>query len=198
MEIVLIIIVSYIIGSIPTAYLVGRIYGKVDIRTVGSGNVGASNVYRVVGKVAGIGVLIIDILKGLLPVYVVSLLGFDTIHKVVAGLGAISGHTWTIFLKFKGGKGVATGLGVFLGLTPIPVLIVLVVFVLVVAISKYIALGSIIGALLLSLLLLFFEKENIIKTFGLAVSLLIVIKHIPNIKRLIAGHEHKFGTKIEK
>lgn len=196
MGIVLILIISYLIGSIPTAYLVGRICAKVDIRTVGSGNVGASNVYRVVGKSAGISVLIIDILKGLLPVYAVGLLEFDTIHKIIAGLGAISGHTWTIFLKFKGGKGVATGLGVFLGLTPIPVLIVLVIFILVVALSKYIALGSIIGALLLPLLLLLFEKENIIKIFGMAVSLLIVIRHIPNIKRLITGKEHKFGAKL--
>lgn len=196
MEIILILIISYLIGSIPTAYLVGRICAKVDIRTVGSGNVGASNVYRVVGKSVGISVLIIDILKGLLPVCLVGLLEFDTIYKVVAGLGAISGHTWTIFLKFKGGKGVATGLGVFLGLTPIPVLIVLVIFILVVAISRYIALGSIIGALLLPPLLLFFEKENIIKIFGMAVSLLIVIRHIPNIKRLITGQEHKFGTKL--
>ncbi len=196
MEIILILIISYLIGSIPTAYIVGRICAKVDIRTVGSCNVGASNVYRVVGKAAGIDVLIIDILKGLLPVCAVGLLEFDTIHKIIAGLGAISGHTWTIFLKFKGGKGVATGLGVFFGLTPIPVLIVLVIFILVVAISKYIALGSIIGALLLPPLLLLFEKENIIKIFGIAVSLLIVIRHIPNIKRLIIGKEHKFGTKL--
>lgn len=198
MDIILIIIISYLIGSIPTAYLVGRIWGKIDIRTVGSGNVGASNVFRVVGKTAGIGVLIVDILKGLLPVCLVGLLGFDTIHKILAGLGTISGHTWTIFLKFKGGKGVATGLGVFWGLTPIPVLITLVVFILVVVISKYISLGSIIGALLLPLLLLFFEKEDIIKIFGLIVSLLIIIRHLPNIKRLMTGQEHKFGVKVER
>jgi len=197
-EILLILIISYLIGSIPTAYIVGRICAKVDIRTVGSCNVGASNVYRVVGKSAGIGVLIVDILKGLLPVYVVTLLEFGTIHKILAGVGAISGHTWPIFLKFKGGKGVATSLGVFLGLTPIPVLTAVIVFILVVAISRYISLGSIIAAFWLSLLLLFSEKENLIKIFGMAVCLLVVIKHIPNIKRLITGQEHKFGTKIEK
>jgi glycerol-3-phosphate acyltransferase PlsY len=198
LEIILIIIISYLIGSIPTAYLIGRICGKVDIRKVGSGNVGATNVYRTVGKTAGISVLIIDVLKGFLPVYVVEILGFDTIYKICAGLGAIIGHTWTIFLKFKGGRGVATSLGVFLGLTPVPVLIVLLIFILVASISRYISLGSIIGALSLPPLLLFFETENVIKIFGIAVSLLIVIRHTPNIKRLIAGQEHKLGTKIEK
>ncbi|MFH1564185.1 MAG: glycerol-3-phosphate 1-O-acyltransferase PlsY [Nitrospirota bacterium] len=198
MEIILIIIMSYLIGSIPTAYLVGRIFGKVDIRTIGSGNVGASNVYRAVGKTAGISVLIIDILKGFLPVCLVHYLGYDILTMIVAGLGAISGHVWTVFLKFKGGKGVATGLGVFLGLAPVPILIILVIFILVVAISKYISLGSIIGAFLLPPLLFFFKGERVIIIFGAVVSLLIIIKHIPNIKRLIIGQEHKFNTKIEK
>lgn len=198
LELVLIIIISYLIGSIPTAYLIGRMCGKVDIREVGSGNVGATNVYRMVGKRAGIVVLIIDILKGFLPVYAVGLLGFDTIYKIGAGFGAISGHTWTVFLKFKGGRGVATGIGVFLALTPIPALIVLVIFILVAGISRYISLGSIIGALLLPLILLFFEIENVIKIFGIVASLLIIIRHIPNIKRLISGQEHKLCTKIEK
>ncbi|MDI6735383.1 MAG: glycerol-3-phosphate 1-O-acyltransferase PlsY [bacterium] len=198
MEIVLIIIISYLIGSIPTAYLVGRIFGKVDIRTVGSGNVGASNVFRIVGKTAGISVLIVDILKGFLPVLIVHCLGFDILIGIVAGLGAITGHIWTVFLKFKGGKGVATGLGVFLGLAPLPILIILVIFIIVVAITKYISLGSIIGAFLLPLLLFFFAREGIIIIFGTIASLLIIIKHLPNIKRLITGQEHKFNTKIEK
>lgn len=198
MEIILIIIISYLIGSIPTAYLAGRIFAKVDIRIVGSGNVGATNVYRVVGKAAGIAVLIIDILKGFLPVYVVGLLGFDTIYKIVAGLGTVSGHMWTIFLKFKGGKGVATGIGVFLAITPIFILSALVLSIPIVGLSKYVSLGSITGAIFFSLLVLFFEKEMIIKVVGLAVSVLVVIRHLPNIKRLIAGQEHKFGTKLEK
>lgn len=198
MEIVLIIIISYSLGSIPTAYLVGRIFGKVDIRTIGSGNVGASNVFRAVGKTAGISVLIVDILKGFLPVYLVHYLGYDMLTMITAGLGAIIGHVWTIFLKFKGGKGVATGVGVFLGLAPLPVLIILSVFIVVVAISKYISLGSIIGAFLLPLLLFLFERERVIINFGIVVSLLIVIRHIPNIKRLITGQEHKFNSKMEK
>ncbi len=198
MEIVSIIIISYLIGSIPTAYLVGRIFGKVDIRTVGSGNVGASNVFRVVGKIAGISVLIIDILKGFLPVLIVHCQGFDTLTEIVAGLGAISGHVWTVFLKFKGGKGVATGLGVFLGLAPLPVLIILALFIIVVAISKYISLGSLIGAVLLPLLLFLFATERAIIIFGTVVSLLIIIKHIPNIKRLMIGQEHKFNIKMKK
>lgn len=198
MEITLILILSYLIGSIPSAYLVGRIFANVDIRTVGSGNVGATNVYRVVGKAAGIGVLIIDILKGFLPVYVVGLLGFDTIDKIVAGLGAVSGHIWTIFLKFKGGKGVATALGIFLGIAPIPILISLVLAIPIVVISKYASLGSITGALFFSLLLVFFEKEMVIKVFCIAVSVLVVIRHLPNMKRLITGQEHKFGTKLVK
>ncbi|MEW6618107.1 MAG: glycerol-3-phosphate 1-O-acyltransferase PlsY [bacterium] len=195
MEIILVIIFSYLIGAIPTAYIIGRIFGKVDIRTVGSGNVGASNVYRIVGKTAGISVLIIDILKGFLPIYLVNLLAFATIYQIMAGLGAIIGHIWTIFLKFKGGKGVATGLGVFLGLTPIPVLIALLVFLLVVAISRYISIGSIIAAILIPVLLLFFKEEPEIIIFALVISWLIVIRHIPNIKRLITGQEHKFDIK---
>lgn len=198
MEIILILILSYLIGSIPSAYLAGRIFANVDIRTVGSGNVGATNVYRTVGKAAGIGVLIIDILKGFLPVYLVGLLGFDTIYKIIAGLGAVTGHIWTIFLKFKGGKGIATGLGIFLGITPILILISLVLSIPIVVISRYASLGSITGALFFSLLLLFFEKEVVVKVFGIAVSVLVVIRHLPNIKRLIAGQEYKFGTKLEK
>jgi len=119
MNIILGIIVSYLIGSIPTAYIFGRLYKNIDIREHGSGNVGATNVFRVLGKGSGFAVLMLDILKGILAVTVAAdIVGLaDIFGRIIMALSVVVGHNWTVFLKFKGGKGVATSLGVLLGLT---------------------------------------------------------------------------------
>lgn len=195
-QISLLLAICYIIGSIPTAYIIGKLFGKCDIRQVGSGNVGATNVFRVIGHVPGIIVLIIDILKGVIAVLLARFLLHQQLIEIIAGILSIAGHTWTIFLKFKGGKGVATSLGVFTALAPIPVIIVLPIFVLIVALTKYVSLGSIIGAILLPFLIWQIEANIVLTLLATVVSVFILIKHIPNIKRLIAGNENKLWQKV--
>jgi glycerol-3-phosphate acyltransferase PlsY len=187
------ILFAYIIGSIPTGYWVGLVIKKIDIRTVGSKNIGATNVFRTLGPVYGIIVLIIDILKGILPVSVARLYITPDMELIwiLAGMATICGHTWTIFLKFKGGKGVATSLGVFLGLTPIPVLIIIPGFIVIVGITRYVSLGSIISSVCLPPLVWIFEKSILLTVFSGLIAILIVVRHASNIKRLIKGEENR-------
>jgi len=202
MYILLAIISAYILGSIPTSYIMGRITKGIDIREFGSGNVGATNALRVLGTKIGIFTLIIDIGKGFLAVTVGKLLVEDPSDLILifVGLSAIIGHIFTIFLKFKGGKGVATSAGVFIALVPIPVLITLIVFIITVWISKFVSLGSILAAftlftteLIINILNSFEELEILIFTFIIA--LFIIIRHKANIQRLIAGNENKISFK---
>ncbi len=196
------IISAYLLGSIPTSYIFGKLVKGIDIRQHGSGNVGASNALRILGLKYGIAVLIFDIGKGIAAVLIAqTILGIGSdLFLVIVGLAAILGHVFTIFLGFKGGKGVATSAGVFICLTPIPVVITLVVFIIVVWISKYISLGSMLAALTLFLCELiinirtsFSELEKLV--FIAVVSLFIFIKHIPNIRRLIKGNENRLNFK---
>ncbi len=186
-------LISYLIGSIPTGYLMGLMVKRIDIRTVGSKNIGATNVFRVLGRRYGILVLVLDILKGVIPV-IAARISFPhefQIAWILVGMAAVCGHTWTIFLRFKGGKGVATSLGVFLGLAPIPVLIVIPVFAAIVYFTRYVSLGSIVSSLLLSPLVWIFTQSLPLLIFCIAMSALIILRHIPNIKRLIKGEENK-------
>lgn len=186
-------LISYLIGSIPTGYWMGLRVKKIDIRAVGSKNIGATNVFRTLGRRYGILVLVLDILKGVLPV-IGARLYFSHEFQVVwilVGLAAICGHTWTIFLGFKGGKGVATSLGVFLGLAPIPVLIVIPVFIGIFYTTRFVSLGSIVSSLLLPPLVWIFTRSIPLLIFCIAMATLIIIRHIPNIKRLIKGEENK-------
>ncbi len=193
----LIIGISYLIGAIPTAFLAGKLLKGIDIRKVGSGNIGATNVFRSVGKFAGVSVLIIDILKGVIPVLLSSHFAPGScteIFRILAGLAAICGHNWTIFLNFKGGKGVATSTGVLLTLAPVATLTAFVLFVLTVAITRYISLGSIIAASLMPPLVWYLNPgQTELFYFVLVIAILIDLKHIPNIKRLIRHEEHKFS-----
>jgi len=152
MEAVLVIILSYLIGSFPTAIIAGRILKGIDIRQHGSGNAGATNVFRVLGWKAGLGVLFIDMFKGFVPVFWVAGIlcpSPDNViyYKIIAAIAAIIGHMWTIFAGFKGGKGVGTSAGVFIALAPVPLVGALLSFVLVVAVWRYVSLGSLIAAL---------------------------------------------------
>jgi len=195
------LVLTYIIGSIPFAYIYGKIFRKIDIREHGSGNVGATNVLRVFGTKAGIIVLLLDILKGFIPVFIITIIYPQTQWQpVLLGIFAILGHTFTIFLKFKGGRGVATSAGVFLALSPYTITAAILIFLLVVAVTKYVSLGSMFAAIFLviahTIFFLLCESSNpYIFYFTLLLSFFIIYKHKPNIKRLINGTENKIKFK---
>lgn len=197
----LLLLLSYLIGSFPTSYIAGKLFKGIDIRNFGSGNVGATNAVRVLGTKIGIPVLLIDILKGFLLIFLVKHY-LQPSHLFLIGLGisAILGHIFTIFLKFKGGKGVATSAGVFFALTPLALTIALICFILVVMKTKYVSLGSILAAITLFLTELiinfqsnFSNKYELILT-GL-IALTIIYTHRANIKRLRNGEENKISFK---
>ncbi|MFB3895917.1 MAG: glycerol-3-phosphate 1-O-acyltransferase PlsY [bacterium] len=192
----LIIVISYLLGSIPTGYWLGRMKG-VDIREFGSGNIGMTNVLRVLGKPYAILTFIVDVGKGTVAVTLLPWLFHtpDPWMKVLAGLAAVCGHNWTVFLKFKGGKGVNTSAGVFLGLAPIPTLIVLLIFGIILALFRYVSLGSMIAAVCFPILMLIFHQNILYIILSILLALFILIRHISNIKRLIAGTENKFSLK---
>lgn len=192
-----ILLVSYLLGAIPTGFIVTRLVAGIDIRQVGSGNIGATNVHRILGWAWYIVVLLIDMAKGIAAVWLAHRIsGGEIIIKMLAGAAAVAGHNWTIFLRFKGGRGVAASAGVFIGLAPRPMLIIILLFIVIVALTRYVSLGSVVGALLLPFLLWFFKAELPLIIFGGLISAAIVIKHIPNIKRLLAGEENKFGSRV--
>ena len=182
---------AYLLGSIPTGLLLARAFG-VDIRATGSGNIGATNVYRTLGRKVGVMTLVGDCLKGLLPVLIARQLGFADAWVAAAGLAALLGHVYTIFLGFKGGKGVATALGVFLGISPLAVLVALAVFVAVVFKWRYISLGSVTAAAVMPVAVALIDWEPLVVALTVAVALLVITKHRENIKRLRAGTESKF------
>ena len=207
----IIIVSSYIIGSIPTAIIAGKWLKKIDIREHGSGNAGATNVFRTLGWKAGITVLLIDMFKGFVPVFWIAGFihqNFDTLiyFQLLAGICAILGHMWTIFAGFKGGKGVGTSAGVFLGLAPLALGLSLLVFVIIVWITRYVSLGSILAALTLLIILLLqkFVFDVYIPDILLYVCSIIVvllwIAHKECIKRLLKGEENKlkFGGNKSK
>ncbi|MDD4004301.1 MAG: glycerol-3-phosphate 1-O-acyltransferase PlsY [Elusimicrobiaceae bacterium] len=198
-EIVLLLAASYILGGIPSGYLIARSVKGIDIREHGSGNPGAANVYRIVGKWAGWGTMLGDSLKGFVPVTLAIHFYPDNYWLAIAcGIMAIISHMWSIFLKFRGGKGVATSLGVFAALLPVPTLIAFVVFVVSVALSGHISVGSIVAGVTLPIVSFAMGKYPLpfLVTVSL-VSALIIVRHIPNIKRLIKNQELAFedGTK---
>lgn len=205
LRILLAVLASYLLGSIPTAYIAGRLLRGIDIRTQGSGNVGATNVFRVLGPKPGAAVLAIDMAKGALAVTAVpALFGLVPNHwdTLACGLVAVLGHDFTVFLRFKGGKGVATSCGVFLGLEPVATVLALAVFAGTVWSSRMISLGSLLAAASLPLFIFLVptskgEIGNRHWVLYLALLLVVVlwVKHIPNIKRILAGTESKFNPK---
>jgi glycerol-3-phosphate acyltransferase PlsY len=189
-EIVL-IAASYLLGSVPTGLLIGKAMG-VDIRNSGSGNIGATNVYRTVGRAVGIATLAGDCLKGLIPVLVAGWLGLPDIWVALAGIAAFFGHIFSIFLGFKGGKGVATALGVFLGVSPLAVLIAFVLFAIIVWKWRYISLGSISSAAAMPLIVAFTRGRPFLVAMTVLIAVVIILKHRENIERLRAGTENRF------
>lgn len=195
---VLIVLFAYLSGSISSAVWYGRLLHGVDIRKHGSGNAGATNSLRVLGKTAGIVVLIIDFLKGLLPVLLAKYLNFPEPIVLLAGFVAVLGHLLPVFANFKGGKGVATSMGVVVATMPLAALICFAVFFITVLLTKYVSLGSILGALSFPVsVLIFTEDSPYLLIFSVILALLLTFTHRKNIERLLAGIESKLGNKQE-
>ncbi len=183
---------GYLLGSIPFGYILGILF-KVDITKVGSGNIGATNVTRALGKWAGIVVLVLDLSKGTLAVILANMYLQDPMFIVLVGLCAILGHMYSIFLKFNGGKGAATGVGVLLGIAPDIFFFTVLIFILVVIISRYVSLASIVGAISATIITLLLQKPAPYFIVVLLGAILIIYQHKENIARLISGTESKFG-----
>jgi len=198
---------AYLLGSIPVGYLLVRIFRRQDIRTVGSGNIGATNVLRSEGKALGAATFLLDVCKGALAVLLAAMIAGSVLPTVpqrnveaLAALFAVLGHMFPVWLHFHGGKGVATGFGVFLVAAPGAALSAITVFAIVFALTRYVSLGSILGAASFPVFAWFMvngERPLFFIAVQAAVALLIIVKHHPNIRRLLAGNEHRFGaTKI--
>ncbi|MEK5063673.1 glycerol-3-phosphate 1-O-acyltransferase PlsY [Cytobacillus sp. FSL R5-0596] len=180
---------SYLIGSISFALVVGKLFYKIDIRGYGSGNLGATNTYRVLGKKAGLIVAIADLLKGTFACLLPQILN-STVNPIICGLLAILGHIFPLFASFKGGKAVATATGVLVFLTPLGTLTGFVVFILTLILSKYVSLSSMLAGMAIFIYSLIFE-DRVIIALSLFISLLVIFLHRQNIKRLIKGTENK-------
>lgn len=197
------IVVAYILGSIPTAYIFGKILKGIDIRKQGSGNVGATNVFRVIGKGPAIVVFIIDVLKGfiavtVIPYYLQSLVPeIPYIVYLILGAAAIAGHIWTCFLRFKGGKGVSTTAGVMAGLSPWVMVGGLVVWIIVFSLWKYVSLASISAAVSIPIIAVATGQTIEFVIFSACLCMVGVFSHKANIQRLIQGTEKKM-VKAEK
>ncbi len=182
-------ILAYIIGSFPTAYIVGKVFFHKNIFDYGSGNVGTTNAYRVFGPVAGTVVLFVDILKGTLGAFIPIFVGLDRPWMLFIGLFAVIGHVFSIFLKFKGGKAVATSAGILLAYNPLLFIICFACFGLIVYLTSMVSVASLITTIVFTLASLFLH-DWILTAVACVVTLIIYIKHIPNIKRLLKGKEN--------
>ncbi len=213
LSLISLIIVSYLIGSIPNAYIIGKLFKNVDLRRHGSGNLGATNAFRILGVKLGVIVQILDVAKGLIVVLCVSPFFFNnlpfanhtpfadiTLIKIIAGVSAVVGHTFSIFVSFKGGKGINTALGMLISIAPIESTIAVAVFILILLASGYVSLGSIIASFIFPTTM--FIRENIFNVeiygyktlivFSIITAAFIIYNHRSNIKRLLYGNENRF------
>lgn len=191
MSLGLTILLAYVIGSIPNGLIVGKMMCGVDIRQFGSKNIGATNAYRVLGPWPAFWVFITDALKGVAGVVIGQLLDGNSIALLAGGIAAMAGHNWSLFLKFKGGRGVATGLGVIAVLVPKVTAIVFIIWALIVYTTRYVSLGSIVAAVLVPVCMWFFSESIEILLFGIVAALFVILRHKPNIERLLKGEELK-------
>ena len=204
---ILLMAFSYILGSVPNALWIGKVFKGIDVREHGSKNTGSTNAARVLGAKLGILTLILDISKGLVPTLLAVLLKIDffenltkisNLDYVLVGICAILGHVFSIFMNFKGGKAVATTLGVFLVLVPKAILFAAIVFFVVFAIFRYVSLSSIFAAISLPIFTYFLYQQIIYVILGILIAILIIVKHKSNIERLRNGAESKFSLKSKK
>lgn len=190
---IILLIAAFVLGSIPFGIITAKVKG-IDLKKVGSGNIGATNVLRSLGKWPAVITLLGDILKGTVAVAIGKYSGVEPLYEGLIGIAAISGHSFSIFLGFKGGKGVATSLGVLLMYTPHVALVTLVVWIGVVLFTKYSSLGAIVSFALLPLNIMLFDFQDKTKFFiSILISLFIIIRHKDNIRRLMKGTERKIG-----
>ncbi|MGI9493684.1 MAG: glycerol-3-phosphate 1-O-acyltransferase PlsY [Geminicoccaceae bacterium] len=181
--------ICYLIGSIPFGLILTRLMGAGDLRSIGSGNIGATNVLRTGRKGLALATLVLDVLKGAIPVWIAGRY-FGPDMAIVAGLGAVLGHCFPIWLKFNGGKGVATAAGVVIILTPWVAIWALLFFVIIVRITSYVSLGSVLAAIICVPLAFYFGQAQAAECYIL-LAIVIIIKHQANIRRLVAGNEAK-------
>ena len=219
LNLITIVILSYLVGSIPNSIIVSKKVAGIDIKSHGSGNAGGTNVMRVLGWKYGLLVIILDALKGAVAVILIARLylgnfpfpnatPFDdfTLVQIIAGISAIIGHIWTVFSGFKGGKGIATGVGVYMALVTLDLLLAIGIFAIVVYISRYVSLGSILAAISVPVIMI--VRENIfgvditgyhtLLPFSIALTALIIYAHRENIKRLLTGNENKLSFSKNK
>lgn len=198
---IIILIIAYLLGNISTSYIIAKRLAGVDIRTQGSGNAGSTNVLRTFGKKAGAMTFVGDLLKGIIAVFIGYLISkFANVDMVIAGyiavFGVVCGHNWPAFLGFRGGKGVATSLGAMIAVNPIIAISCFLLFLIIVKITKYVSLGSVLGIAASPIIMIFLKNKNgVIITLFLTIS--VIYTHRENIKRLINGTERKIGQKKE-
>jgi len=206
MSILFFILLSYLIGSIPFAFILVKLIKKIDLRTVGSGNVGATNAMRVIGFRLGTIALLLDAAKGIIPVvffaHYVKTSSYFSIDatRLLFGIASICGHNWTLFLNFKGGKGIATSFGVLIGLAISNIvfakvlLLLMALWTLIFVFTGYVSLASIIASIFLPIFLLFYRFNPPFLFFGIIISIFALYRHKPNINRLLQHKEHRFNV----
>lgn len=197
----LLIVCCYLVGSIPFGFLIVKWVRGLDIRQVGSGNIGATNVTRILGKPWGWTCFGLDFLKGFVATFILSSMFFDinadwVLPQLLATIAVVSGHNWTCFLKFKGGKGVATAAGSLFGMTPLVVLTCLLIWIVVLLFSKMVSLSSIVASLCLPLLMWYFDQPQMYFILSCLLALVSLYRHKDNIKRIWQGTENKIGKRI--
>lgn len=190
----LLVIFSYLLGSVPSGLIIGNLSG-LDVRKAGSGNIGATNVARLLGKKVGLLTLVADTAKGLIPILLAQQIGLSDPTVALVGIAAFLGHVYPIFLKFKGGKGVATGFGVLLGVAPLATTILLVIFAALAFVTRIVSLSSIISAVAAPLLLWLFYYSPTYIMMAALIAIMIVLRHYANIQRLLNGTEPRFSTR---
>lgn len=201
MKTFILIVIAYILGSIPNALWIGKVFRGIDVREHGSKNTGSTNAARVLGAKLGILTLILDISKGAIPValsffmkadLLENMTGISSLDPIMVGIFAIIGHSFSLFMKFKGGKAVATTVGVFTVLVPKALLLAAVVFFVIFALTRYVSVSSIIAATSLPIFIFFLYWDVPYTIFGGIIAILIIVKHKSNIQRLLNGTESKF------
>ena len=194
MKYVLVSIIAYLMGNIATAYLVSRAFGKIDIREHGSGNSGSTNVFRVLGAKPAVIVFLGDVLKGTAAVLIGRYLG-GSYGEILAGIFVVAGHNWPILLGGKGGKGIATTIGLMLPIDPLMVVMILIVGIIVIITTRYVSLASIVGVTIYPIAMIITQKPLEYIIFSLILSSVAIFKHRSNIERLLKVTESKFGQK---
>ena len=193
-----VILGAYLLGALPFGLWIGKGLYNIDLREHGSKNTGATNAYRVLGRWPALLVFVCDTVKGMAGVYLGSLLVGGSLAEVLGGIAAISGHNWSVFMGFKGGRGVATGLGVIALLAPKVTAIVFAVWCIVVFLTRYVSLASIVAAALVPLLMWWFDAGRETLLFGVAAATFVILRHRPNIVRLLRGEELKIKAADKK